>query len=564
MVYLGDGHVFVGSQSGDSQLVRLSPTGARCEILQTFSNIAPILDFQVLNKSNSSTDDPLQDLYTSGQTTIITASGGEFDGTLRSLKSGVGLEDSAILGEMDGVTGVWSIKSQPSDDFDDVLVVSLLDETRMFAFDPEGEVEELENLHGLSFDEQTVALRCLPDARILQVTNSKLKLIDTDGGTVVVEATLQGKVNAGSANDEYLVCNVGGNSLVAYSIKEDLKEVARQTYENEIACLFVSQRPNICAVGFWNTAAVQLLKMPSLEMISEEPLGNGQETVAIPRSIIVAQVVEGQNPHLLISMGDGAVHTYSLDPASAALSEKKTINLGTQAFYFHLVPRSPEICSVFAASDHPSMVYGDSGRLMYSAVTADRVTHLHSFNAAAFPNSVATIAGGELKISNIDPARNVHIKTLSFGEIVRRVAYSEERKLFAVVTIRLDLGLDAGKNETYFSAVRLVDENSFSVIAEFQLDAGEVPETLICEKLDNGNGTKSDKFLVGTGFAGHEEEANSGRILVFEVTEDRQLSLLTQCQVSACVRRIQLVDDKIVTAQNKSVCPPLPPHNYHH
>lgn len=114
LVYLDDGYVFVGSKSADSQLVKLSPTGPRCEVIQEFSNIAPVLDFQVLTSSQSNPDDPLHDLYSSGQTRIVTASGGEFDGTLRSMKSGVGLEDSAILGDMEGIQGIWALKSNPS------------------------------------------------------------------------------------------------------------------------------------------------------------------------------------------------------------------------------------------------------------------------------------------------------------------------------------------------------------------------------------------------------------------------------------------------------------------
>lgn len=446
--------------------------------------------------------------------------------------------------------------------FDDTLVASFADETRIFAFDPEGEVEELDNFKGLSLDEETLAVSNLSGGRILQITNSKLKLIDLEGGTTVAEVTASAKISAASVNTQHILCNIGGKTLVVYQVDDYLTELTRRSFDNEIACLNAPESPSICAVGFWTTSAISLLKLPSLEDVAQELLGAGNESIAIPRSIIIAQVIDTKYPSLLVSMGDGTIYTFALDPTTSSLSHKKTIALGTQAFYFQLIPRSPGLFSVFAASDHPSLIYGDNGRLMASSVTAEKVTHLHSFNAAAFPKSVVMIAAGELKISTIDTARQVHFKTLKFDQIVRRVAYSAARKLFAVLTIKLDLGLDSNeKLESYTSAVHLVDENSFSTIAEYGLDRGEIPESLICAEIDDGDGTKSEKFLVGTGYAGPEEECAAGRLLVFEVTEERKLELASQLQVHACVRRIQTMGDKIITAQNKSVRLLLHPHS---
>lgn len=52
LVYLDAGYVFVGSHQGDSQVVRIAEKSM--EIVQTFSNIAPVLDFTIMDMGNRS------------------------------------------------------------------------------------------------------------------------------------------------------------------------------------------------------------------------------------------------------------------------------------------------------------------------------------------------------------------------------------------------------------------------------------------------------------------------------------------------------------------------------
>lgn len=49
LAYLGGGYAYVGSHSGDSKVIQIQSTGA--EIIQTLPNIAPILDFTVMDMS---------------------------------------------------------------------------------------------------------------------------------------------------------------------------------------------------------------------------------------------------------------------------------------------------------------------------------------------------------------------------------------------------------------------------------------------------------------------------------------------------------------------------------
>lgn len=120
LVSLNCGFVFVGSHFGDSLLVRLAPAPGgdadngmqldnverlkserlQLEILNTYTNLAPIVDFCLVQ-----TDDG------KGPSQMVTCSGGKDDGTLRIVRHGVGLTELAAL-DMEGVQRVWTLNSQ--------------------------------------------------------------------------------------------------------------------------------------------------------------------------------------------------------------------------------------------------------------------------------------------------------------------------------------------------------------------------------------------------------------------------------------------------------------------
>lgn len=110
-MYLDNGYVYIGSHYGDSQLVKLSSQDPKCQIIQSFPNLAPILDFQSMDSIQKESTQGQTSLHSSGQARIVTASGGFRDGSLRSMKSGVGLEDLAVLGDMEGVRSLWALRT---------------------------------------------------------------------------------------------------------------------------------------------------------------------------------------------------------------------------------------------------------------------------------------------------------------------------------------------------------------------------------------------------------------------------------------------------------------------
>src|SRR5690606_6881894 len=127
-----------------------------------------ILDFTIMDLGRRSGDGQTHE-FSSGQARIVTGSGSFNDGSLRSVRSGVGMEELGVLGDMEHITDLWSLQVHCGDDFKDTIVVSFVDETRIFRFSPDGEVEELDHLLGLGLAEGTLLVDNLPNRRILQV-----------------------------------------------------------------------------------------------------------------------------------------------------------------------------------------------------------------------------------------------------------------------------------------------------------------------------------------------------------------------------------------------------------
>lgn len=555
LVYLGADEIFIGSHQGDSQIIRISENGL--QVLQIFANIAPILDFTIMDMGNRSGEGQTNE-YSSGQARIVTGSGAYKDGSLRSVRSGVGLEDLGVLGDMTHISGLFSLKSHPASEFVDTLVVSFLNETRVFHFSDDGEVEEAEKFKGMTLSETTILTANLPGSRFVQVTPSSAKLMDMESGMVISEwSPPDGQsITAATGNDRYAVMSIAGIQLVALIFEDSIRELARKSFdaENQVACIALPAGvKGVCFIGSWQGSMVSTLNLDTLESINTVAVADG----SVPRSILVTQIFANENPTLFIAMADGNVISFSVDMESYHLSEKKSIILGTQQANFSALPRNDGISNIFAASEHPSLIYSSEGRLVYSAVTADKANIVCSFNSAAYPGAVALATPDELKIALVDTERTTHVQTLLVSETVRRIAYSPSLRAFGMGTIKRVLRNAVEIVESHF---KIADEILFKELDSFALNQDEIVESVIrCELvIGTDEDEVAERFVVGTAYL-DDDRADSirGRILVFEVTEDRILKLVTEAETKGGCRCLGILDGKIVAALIKTVSLPL-------
>ena len=575
LYWADEGLLFVGSHNGDSQLFKMNLLNTNAEdpilqLVQVMPNIAPILDFAVMDMGNRENDSQLGNEYSSGQARIVTGSGVYKDGSLRSVRSGVGLEDIGVLGELEHTRGLFPVRSHGSAKTD-TLIASFLTETRVFRFDPQGDIEEVESFAGMTLDVQTLYAATLPSGQLLQVTASTVTLLDPESGIAISSWAPAGEksITNVSANDGWLLLSIHGTSLVSIRIQNGTElQVAHDkdvSQADQIACVHVAPGlPNIGVVGFWTSGTVSLVDLNTLQPIHGESIRRNEDDTSIPRDIVLVQVLPKQvsGPTLFVAMEDGNVVSFNINAQDLTLSGRKSVVLGTREARFQLLPnRETEgLYSIFAMTEHPSLIYGSEGRVIYSAVTAEDATCVCPFDTDAFPNCIVLATESEIKISQIDTARRTHVRSLPMGETVRRLAYSPAEKVFGLGCVRRDL---TDGEEIVQSSFKLVDDVLFDRVGkEFPLQLGsdaELVECVVRAELPDSYGNPAERFLVGTSSLGDPDLGpNSsgirGRLLVFGIDSNRDPYLIASRELKgSCTCIAVMPDGKIVSALTKTV-----------
>lgn len=555
---LGDGMFYVASHEADNQVIRIDLQerfGRSITLLQTLPNIAPILDFTVMDMGSQEDEGQLQlNEYSSGQARIVTGSGGFEGGSLRNVRSGVGLDDVGVLAELEGIRKVFAIRSG-SGPLDDTLVVSFATETRFFKFDKSGDIEEVETVKNMLASSETLLAYNLDDGSILQVTQNEVTLRGESAGQRWQPPNGQ-IITAASGNQDYVLLSSNGRTLITLSIQQNLTEVAFQELgDDQVACIHVPRGfGGIGIIGLWKSGSVSILDLKTLNTIVSEELRRS-DGASIPRDIALTQIARPQlsGPTLFVSMQDGIVVSFDVDNDNYSLSGRKSVVLGTRQAQLHILPRDETTFNIFATCEHPSLIYGSDGRTVYSSVTAEDAVAVCAFDSEAFPNSVIVATDDELKISVIDNERRTHVKTLPIGETVRRIAYSAEERAFGIGSIKHDLN---NGQESITASFRLVDAVSFKELGKpYYLRDNEIIESVIRAELPTkyGDNEPVERFLVGTSYLPDTEEDIRGRLLIFGVNSDKTLEKIHEHKLKGSCRCIGILDGKIVAALNKTV-----------
>ncbi|KAJ2907301.1 hypothetical protein MKZ38_003157 [Zalerion maritima] len=570
LVYLGDGYVYLGSHHGKPQFLQIQCSQQQCgpshptetwkfTEVQSFTNIAPILDFAVMDMGNREGVNQSANEFSSGQARIVAGCGVWDDGVLNSIRSGVGLEDIGILAEMDSIRGLFPMRLK-SPKVVDCLLVSFPTETRAFRFDPEGEIEEVSSFQGLALDTHTLLASLLPNGRLLQVTPSSVTLTDAESGVrIAAWDSPNGTITAASANNKWVLLSVEGKNVVSLNISEELKLAKEASaVEDQVACLHLSpQFEDIGIIGVWS-GGLSLVDAASLMVRAHQSLQQDGDAEPVPRDLALVKILPS-SPTLFVAMSDGVIVNFAVSPEDFSLTNRRSVILGTRYSKFHLMPNSQtDTFNIFSTSEHPSLIYGSEGRIVYSAVTAEDALCVCPFDIPAFPNAVALATDTTLKICQVEPERRTHVKSAAINEVVRRVAYSPKEKVFGIGCIKREL---SNGDETIASSFRLVDEIIFESVGKpFPLDdapATEMVETVIRTELPDSYGNPAERFIVGTSYMEGDETVRAnvvnGRILVLGVDGERNPYLIAQHKLKGSCRRLSIIGDKIVASLSKVV-----------
>eukprot|EP01114_Cavostelium_apophysatum_P022802 TRINITY_DN8377_c0_g1_i1.p1 TRINITY_DN8377_c0_g1~~TRINITY_DN8377_c0_g1_i1.p1 ORF type:complete len:965 (-),score=280.18 TRINITY_DN8377_c0_g1_i1:487-3381(-) len=533
--YLDNGVVFVGSSHGDSQLISLvaekDENGSFLKILESYTNLGPIVDFCVV------------DLERQGQGQVVSCSGAFKDGSLRVVRSGIGINEQASI-DLPGIKGIWSLREG---DFDKYIIMSFVGETRVLAMSGE-ELEEIE-FAGFQSDEQTLYCGNAGAGQFVQVTSKGILLVDSATQELTTKWAPPGnnKINVASCVNSQVLVALGGGHLVYIEILgKEINVVSEVTLEHEIACVNISPlgdsheiKSKVSAVGMWTDISVRLLEVPSLKLITKESLGGE----VIPRSVLLT-TFEGIN-YLLCALGDGHLFTFTLHE-NYEMRDKKKVTLGTQPIMLNTF-HSNGTTHVFAASDRPTVIYSSNKKLLYSNVNLKEVNYMSGFHSESFSDSLAIATEESLKIGTIDDIQKLHIRTVPLGgEMARRVAHQESSGTFAILTMKTN-----GNEAQESGFVRILDDQTFEVTSSFPLDANEHPGSIV--SCGFGEESGREYFVVGTAYVYPDEaEPSKGRILIFEVS-DKQLKLVTENPVNGSVYCLNAFNKKVLAGVNNKV-----------
>lgn len=74
---------------------------------------------------------------------VVTCSGVRRDGSLRVVNSGIGMVGQVSV-ELEGIRGIWSLRTAFDDEYDKLLVLTFVGETRVLGMDADDELGEME------------------------------------------------------------------------------------------------------------------------------------------------------------------------------------------------------------------------------------------------------------------------------------------------------------------------------------------------------------------------------------------------------------------------------------
>jgi DNA damage-binding protein 1 len=299
----------------------------------------------------------------------------------------------------------------------------------------------------------------------------------------------------------------------------------------------------------------------------------------IPRSILIEQLES--IPYLFVSLGDGSVISYIISKPSSEystsqngqkrsyeLTERRKVVLGTQPTILKKFHSTKPVLSnnIFACSDRPSVISSTNQKLVYSSVNLKQVEYMCQLNSKLYPNSLALMSGGILRIGKMDSIQKLHIRSVPLNETVRRISYQAETQTFGCITFRMDIvgqngdtkpfqpcassqcsnlyyskpnqlvqansqdsaGPTTSKSSNDFSQFNtqvihsflLLDQNTFEVLHSVQFQPSEFATSIISMNFDND--PSNNYFVVGCCYVNDDDpEPKLGRLILFKFNESK-------------------------------------------
>jgi len=379
-------------------------------LVDVIQSLAPLLSWTV------------DDVCGDGQNQIVAACGRGTASSIRVLRRGFAVQEMAVSDLPATPTGVFTVKENRSDPYDQYIIVSFVNATLVLKI---GETVEEVSQSGLNTDVETIAASLLGEDSLVQIHAGGVRLIRKNAAVTEWKPPTGDTILAAATNPNQVAAALSSGDLVYFELDaesggldevEKLDGVFSAAVTNGTGgggggataslkpCLGFAS-PGIgrgrglflaASDGVSNVARIIAIQQDgSLENVALQALPGPAESVAILD-------IGGAQPVLLVGTKTGVLLRLKMDSVSGQITEKRSRFVGKRAVRLrHVVLSGMDTC--FALTAKPWIAHPQSwARTALSPLYCDPIDNASKFSSEHCPEGFVATHGSTLRILSLD------------------------------------------------------------------------------------------------------------------------------------------------------------------
>ncbi|CAI4224837.1 unnamed protein product [Auanema sp. JU1783] len=280
--------------------------------------------------------------------------------------------------------------------------------------------------------------------------------------------------------------------------------------------------------------------------------------------------------YLLVLLGDGQFHYFTFSRETGALTYIEKVFIGAQPTALLKIDREGAT-NIFIGSERPIMMYSSNNKLVFSDLLSNVVVDLCLLNSEKYKNCFVISDEKALSISTIESAPRLHVRSITTGEAVKKIAYQKETNTIGILcerpegtskssisksaTLLTRAGPDIaanirntnGSDDGMVHSFVLLNADTFEPLHTYEFPYNEHVVSITSAKLGSDPKTY---YIVGTAIIRNREfRVSSGRITFFEANlgNPHFLVRVFEKHTRGCPFSVNVLRSNLIVALNSSV-----------